>query len=203
MKFKLKEIKTIETIEYEGLVCDLTVKDDESYNINNIIVHNSRCSTRNMTGVGIPMITSILNCVAEAETHNIPIMADGGIGTSGDIAKALGAGASTVMVGNMIAGCDECPPSIQIDNNGMYIKQYSGSASMSNKVSRGEKAVHIEGVSKNVPYKGSVELVINRIIDGLKSSCSYVGAHNIDEFHRNVEFVRVTNAGIIEAGTHH
>jgi len=201
--FKLKEIENITTEPFEGMVYDLMVNEDETYNINNIIVHNSRCSTRIETGVGVPMITSILDCVEVADRYNIPVIADGGLSKTGDITKALACGANSVMLGNMLAGTNETPPDIQVDNNGLFVKEYSGSASMSNKTSRGEKVKHIEGVSKNVIYKGPLKLVIDKIIDGISSSFSYVGANNINEFQHNVEFCKVTSNGVLEAHPHH
>ena len=155
----------------------------------------SRCTTRTNTGVGVPMITSIMQCCV-----GVPVMADGGMSTPGDICKAFGCGANNIMLGNMLAGTDECPVPIEIDNDGNRFKSYKGSASYSNKVSRGEIGNFVEGVSKSVVYKGPVSLVIGSILDGVKSSCSYVGVDELRKMSENTEFVIVTNNGVIEAG---
>jgi len=202
MKFKLVPVVEIGMESYTGKVYDLTVDKDESYNIDGIIVHNSRCSTRTSTGVGVPMVTSIMDCVDVAEVSGIPVIADGGMSTPGDVCKALGCGASAVMLGNMLAGTDECPVPIEIDNNGNRFKGYKGSASYDNKVSRGEFGNYVEGVSKSVAYKGPVVLVLNSITDGIKSACSYVGVKDLMNMSLATEFNTVTPSGIIEAGTH-
>ena len=202
MKFKLVPVVEIGMESYTGKVYDLTVDKDESYNIDGIIVHNSRCSTRTSTGVGVPMVTSIMDCVDVAEVSGIPVIADGGMSTPGDVCKALGCGASAVMLGNMLAGTDECPVPIEIDNNGNRFKGYKGSASYDNKVSRGEFGNYVEGVSKSVAYKGPVILVLNSITDGIKSACSYVGVKDLINMSILTEFNTVTPSGIIEAGTH-
>jgi IMP dehydrogenase len=132
-------------------------------------------------------------------------MSDGGIRTPGDFAKAVGAGASTIMLGSLLAGTKETPFDIirmgEWPNEQLY-KKYRGSASLESKLARGEKNKNVEGNSKLIPYKGSVKRIINDLMDGLQSSMSYVGAHNIKEFHENVEFYEVTNAGILEAQPH-
>lgn len=201
--YEFVSVSNYEKSDYTGKVHDLSVEYDETYNIENYIVHNSRCTTRRMTAHGVPMITSIDECVKVAEEYGVPVMADGGLTNSGDIVKALATGASTVMLGNLLAGSTECPPPIQIDNDGAYVKQYSGSASQSNKMARGEQNKHVEGVSKNVAFKGPVIGVINKLLDGITSGCSYSGAKSIDELYEKSELVRVTNAGLVEANPHH
>jgi len=121
---KLKRIHKITKKPYKGKVYDLSVEDNFTYNINGIVVHNSLCTTRVQTGHGVPNITSLLDVVNEAEEYDIPVMADGGIRSSGDIAKAIGVGADTVMLGSLLAGTQEAPGSI-IERNGQLYKTIS------------------------------------------------------------------------------
>ena len=129
MNFKLVSIKNIEVKECKEKTYDLTVENDHSYNIQGIVVHNSACSTRRETGVGVPMITSIQDVVKTAQLHDIPVIADGGIRSAGDIAKALAAGADAVMIGSMFAGTQESPGDVYQDQKMYMYKVYRGSAS--------------------------------------------------------------------------
>ena len=164
----------------------------------------SLCSTRIQTGVGIPMVSSIRDCVSVADEFDVPCMADGGIRNIGDVCKGLGSGADTVMLGSLLSGTKESPGMITktgIWPNEVLQKKYRGSASLESKSDRGESK-NVEGVSRYTPYKGKVRRIITDIIDGLQSSMSYVGAHTIEEYQAKCEFVKVTNAGIIEAKPH-
>jgi IMP dehydrogenase len=164
----------------------------------------SLCSTRIQTGVGVPMVSSILSCVVVADEYDVPCMADGGIRNIGDVCKGLGAGADTVMLGSLLSGTKESPGSITktgVWPNEILQKKYRGSASLESKSDRGESK-NVEGYSTTIPYKGKVRRIITDVIDGLKSSMSYVGANNIGEFHSKCEFVKVTNSGINEAKPH-
>ena len=164
----------------------------------------SLCSTRIQTGVGVPMVSSILSCVAVADDYNVPCMADGGIRSSGDVCKGLGAGADTVMLGSLLSGTKESPGVITKQGqwpNEVLQKKYRGSASIESKTDRGESK-NVEGYSTTVPYKGKVKRIISDVIDGLKSSMSYVGANNLEEFHSKCELIKVTNAGVVEAKPH-
>ena len=164
----------------------------------------SLCSTRIQTGVGVPMVSSILSCVAVADGYDVPCMADGGIRNIGDVCKGLGAGADTVMLGSLLSGTKESPGLITKQGvwpNEVLQKKYRGSASVESKLDRGERK-NVEGYSTTVPYKGKVKRIISDIIDGLKSSMSYVGANNLEEFHSKCELIKVTNAGVIEAKPH-
>lgn len=164
----------------------------------------SLCSTRIQTGVGVPMVSSILSCVAVADEYNVPCMADGGIRNIGDVCKGLGAGADTVMLGSLLSGTKESPGSITKQGvwpNERLQKKYRGSASRDSKLDRGESK-NVEGYSTTIPYKGKVKRIISDIIDGLKSSMSYVGANNLNEFHSKCELIKVTNAGVVEAKPH-
>jgi len=164
----------------------------------------SLCSTRIQTGVGVPMVSSIRDCVSVADEYNVPCMADGGVRSPGDVCKGLGAGADTVMLGSLLSGTKESPGSITKQGqwpNEVLQKKYRGSASVESKLDRGERN-NVEGYSTTVPYKGKVKRIISDVIDGLKSSMSYVGANNLGEFHSKCELIKVTGAGVIEAKPH-
>lgn len=207
MKFKLKKIEKIEHKHYDGKVYDLTVEKDHSYNINGIVVHNSLCETRIRTGIGIPQVTALIDCIRGIEDSgiDIPVIADGGIKTTGDVAKALSLGADTVMLGSLLAGTRESPGEIQrmgVWPNEQLFKKYRGSASAETKRAHGMEEKNVEGNSKLIPYKGKVGRIINDIHDGVRSSMSYVNATTIGEFHANAKHVLITQNGLIEAKPH-
>ena len=156
----------------------------------------SLCTTRLKTGFGIPNVSCLEDIVSVAKT---PVMADGGIRSSGDISKALAIGASSVMLGSLIAGTDEAPGQIIETQNGLY-KRYRGSASLETKVTHGQKTRNVEGESTTIPYKGGVKFIVNGLIDGVKSALSYGGAKTLEHF--NPPYVKVTNSGINEAKPH-
>lgn len=156
----------------------------------------SLCTSRIKTGFGIPNVTSLEEC---AEATSVPIIACGGIRDSGDIAKALAVGASSVILGSLLAGTKEAPGSIIEKSNGLY-KRYRGAASLETKTTHGQSTRNVEGESTLVPFKGSVNFTIERLLDGLRSALSYAGAENLQQFHP--EYVVVTNAGIREARPH-
>lgn len=156
----------------------------------------SLCTTRIKTGFGIPNVTSLQNVLNVSQT---PVMADGGIRTSGDIAKALAIGASNVMLGSLLAGTDEAPGQIIEKPNGLY-KRYRGAASLETKLTHNQQLRNVEGESTVVPYKGGVKFIVNGLIDGVKSALSYAGANNLYEF--KPDYVEVTTAGITEAKPH-
>jgi IMP dehydrogenase len=156
----------------------------------------SLCTTRIKTGFGVPNVTSLEDVISEAKT---PVMADGGIRMSGDIAKALAVGASTVMLGSLIAGTDEAPGQIVETKGGLY-KRYRGSASLETKVTHGQAARNVEGESTTIPYKGGVNYIITGLLDGVKSALSYAGVNNLQQY--KPDYVQVTNAGINEAKPH-
>ena len=126
----------------------------------------SLCTTRIKTGFGVPNVTSLEDI---AKVTNVPIMADGGLRTSGDISKALAVGADCVMLGSLLAGTDESPGKILETPKGLY-KRYRGSASLETKVSHGQAARNVEGESTTIPYKGGVKFIINGLLDGVKSA---------------------------------
>ncbi|MEK7565572.1 MAG: IMP dehydrogenase [Patescibacteria group bacterium] len=171
------------------------------------------CITRIVAGSGYPQFSAVLECAAEAKKWKLPIIADQSIRTGGDVAKAMGAGAGTVMVGSLLAGTDESPGSIVVRNGRKY-KISRGMASlganMARKIKDGarEKVLEelkeyvAEGVEAMVPYKGKTEEILSQLVGGLKSGMSYSGAKNIIDFQKKAKFVQVTNAGIKEGGAH-
>lgn len=169
------------------------------------IGNGSLCETRIRTGVGIPQITALMDIVKIAKKHDIPVIADGAIRTSGDASKALAVGADTVMLGSLFAGTKESPgETIQIGHfpDEKLVKQFRGSASLSAKLDHGESVDNIEGNSKLIPYKGKTKRIFNTLVDGIKSSMSYVGANSLEEFYEKAKFVTVTTNGVIEAQPH-
>ena len=168
------------------------------------IGNGSLCETRIRTGVGLPQVSTLFDVCSVADTFGVPCIADGGIRNVGDVAKGLGAGADSVMLGSLLAGTKETPGNThkvgEWPNEKLY-KKYRGSASLDSKSDRGESN-NVEGNSKIIPYKGKVKRIISDIRDGIKSSCSYVGASSVLDFQSKCEFVRVTQAGTIEAKPH-
>ena len=165
------------------------------------IGNGSLCETRIRTGVGIPTVSALLECVAVADSYNTPVIADGGIRNIGDVCKGLACGADSVMLGSILSGTKESPGEIEKIGqwpNEKLFKKYRGSASRDTK--RSDK--NVEGNHKVVPYKGKTRRILHDIGDGVRSSFSYVGANNIDEFHSLVELVKVTRAGQVEAKPH-
>lgn len=167
------------------------------------------CTTRLVTGVGVPQLSAVMWCAEAAEKHGVPIIADGVIRNSGDITKALAAGASTVMIGSLFAGTDESPGYF-IVRDGIKYKAYRGMASLGANITRRlldkmdinpEDVAQIvpEGVESVVPYRGSVSEVVSQLIGGLKSGMSYLGARNLEELRKNAKFVRITALGAQES----
>lgn len=156
----------------------------------------SLCTTRIKTGFGIPNVTCIENI---SKVATVPIMADGGIRESGDIAKALAVGAENVMLGSLIAGTDESPGSIIESRKGLY-KRYRGSASLETKSAHGQEQRNVEGESTVIPYKGGVRFIVKGLLEGIRSAFSYAGADSIKTYHP--DYVIVTNSGINEAKPH-
>ena len=168
------------------------------------IGNGSLCETRIRTGVGLPQITVLSDVCSVADNYSVPCIADGGVRYVGDVSKAIGAGADSVMLGSLVAGTKETPGDIhkvgEWPNERLY-KKYRGSASLDSKSDRGEYD-NVEGNSKIIPYKGKVKRIISDIRDGISSSCSYVGAGNLLDFQSRCEFVQVTQAGVVEAKPH-
>jgi IMP dehydrogenase len=172
----------------------------------------SICTTRIVAGVGVPQITAIANVSDALKNSGIPMIADGGIRYSGDVAKAIAAGANLVMLGGMFAGTEEAPGEIELFQGRSY-KSYRGMGSLG-AMQQGSKDRYFqdaeasadklvpEGIEGRVPYKGSVLSVIHQLIGGLRSSMGYVGAATIDEMRAKAEFVEITSAGIRESHVH-
>ena len=161
----------------------------------------SICSTRIQTGHGVPGLQTIFDCASAG--RDVPIIADGGIKNSGDIAKALAAGADFVMVGSLLAGTDETPGTIVTNKSGESYKIYRGMASRDAQSDwRGRLTSAPEGVSTTVPYRGSVENILHDLNMGVRSGFSYTGARSVSEFQAKSKFVRQTNASQVESGTH-
>ena len=165
------------------------------------IGNGSLCETRIRTGVGLPQVTALLDVRSIADRYDVPVIADGGIRNVGDVCKGLGSGADSVMVGSLLSGTKESPGSIEKQGewpNEKLFKKYRGSASRDSK----GNDKNVEGNHKVIPYKGKVNRILSDIEDGINSSCSYVGASNLEEYRSLVEFVEVTNAGQVEAKPH-
>jgi len=154
----------------------------------------SMCTTRINTGFGVPQITALEEIIKVTKKYGLPVIADGGIKNSGDVAKALAVGADSVMIGSLFAGTKETPGMIHKEGNfpnyKLY-KRYRGSASLDSKLERGSEKRNVEGISTTVNYKGPVKYVIQNLEDGLRSAFSYGGACSIDEFHDNVSYIRL------------
>jgi len=169
----------------------------------------SICTTRVVAGIGVPQISAILACSEMAEKYGIPTIADGGIKYSGDIAKAIAAGGNVVMMGSMLAGCEEAPGESEVFQ-GRQFKVYRGMGSLG-AMQKGSKDRYFqqnnkklvpEGVEGRVPYRGPVSETIYQMMGGLRSGMGYCGAHNIEELRTESQFVRITSAGLKESHPH-
>jgi len=169
----------------------------------------SICTTRVVTGVGVPQITAIINCAKAGKEYGIPIIADGGIKYSGDITKALAAGASSVMIGSLFAGTAESPGEEEL-YEGRRFKVYRGMGSLSamkagssdRYFQENTKKYVPEGVEGRVPYRGPLGDVVFQLIGGLKAGMGYVGAKDLEELHEKAKFIKITNASLIESHPH-
>jgi len=172
----------------------------------------SICITRIVAGSGVPQLTAVIECAKAAESAGIPIIADGGIRQSGDVAKAIAAGAQSVMIGSMLAGTDESPGMIMTRRGHRY-KASRGMASRGANIERNRKEGNdltqeeieeyvAEGVEAAVPYRGRAREVLTQLVGGLQSGMSYSGAHTLEEFQHKAIFVRMTGAGLKESGPH-
>ncbi len=169
----------------------------------------SICTTRVVAGIGVPQITAVMDCAREAKKYGKPVIADGGIKYSGDITKALAAGANTVMLGNLLAGTEESPGEVEIYQGRKY-KVYRGMGSLGAMRSgsadryfqqQTDKLVP-EGVEGRIPYRGTVSEIVYQLIGGLRAGMGYCGVRNIEELQTKTKFVRITNAGLRESHPH-
>ncbi|MBV6502815.1 MAG: Inosine-5'-monophosphate dehydrogenase [Fimbriimonadales bacterium] len=209
LKSKLPDLRVVagNVVDRAG-VCELISLGADALRVG--IGAGSICTTRVVAGVGVPQFSAVLECAEAAKDAGVPTIADGGIRSSGDIVKALAAGASAVMMGNMLAGCDESPGETEIYRNRAY-KVYRGMGSIS-AMRRGSSDRYFamkdsgslvpEGVEGRVPYRGQLHDTIAQLIGGLRSGMGYVGASSLTELREKAEFVKITNAGLRESHPH-
>jgi len=172
----------------------------------------SICTTRVVAGVGVPQLTAVMEAARAAKDSGVPVIADGGLRTSGDAAKALAGGASTIMVGSMLAGCEEAPGETFLYQGRAY-KSYRGMGSVG-AMARGSADRYFqqdikdqmklvpEGIEGQVPYKGPAKDVIHQLVGGIKAAMGYTGSATIDDLRTRAQFVRITNAGLKESHVH-
>lgn len=212
--------REIEQLDRRDLGLSVPVYDIEvdcpthSFIAENVIVHNSICTTRVVAGVGVPQVTAIYDCAVEAKRHGITLIADGGIQLSGDIPKALAAGADVVMLGSLLAGVDESPGEVVL-HQGERFKEYRGMGSMGAMKARSfskdryfqgdvvdtDKLVP-EGIEGRVAYKGPLANVLYQLVGGLRQAMGYCGTGTIEELKERGRFVRITGAGLRESHPH-
>ncbi|MCD3328146.1 IMP dehydrogenase, partial [Clostridium botulinum D/C] len=169
----------------------------------------SICTTRVVAGVGVPQLTAVMDCVEEANKYGVPVIADGGIKYSGDMVKALAAGATTVMMGSMFAGCEEAPGEVEIYQGRSY-KVYRGMGSLAAMAcgskdryfQEDNKKLVPEGVEGRVPFKGSVIDTIYQLMGGLRSGMGYLGSATLNDLYQNAKFVIQSSAGLRESHPH-
>jgi IMP dehydrogenase len=172
----------------------------------------SICTTRVVAGVGVPQLSAIMDCAEEGARQDVPVIADGGIKLSGDLAKALAAGAEVAMIGSLLAGTDESPGEVYLYNGRSY-KAYRGMGSVG-AMARGSADRYFqqevkdnlklvpEGIEGQVPYKGPVAAVLHQLVGGLRAAMGYVGAADLAELRDRVQFIRITSAGMRESHVH-
>jgi IMP dehydrogenase len=172
----------------------------------------SICTTRVVAGVGVPQLSAIMECAEEGARQDVPVIADGGIKLSGDLAKALAAGAEVAMIGSLLAGTDESPGEVYLYNGRSY-KAYRGMGSVG-AMARGSADRYFqqevkdnlklvpEGIEGQVPYKGPVGAVLHQLVGGLRAAMGYVGAADLKEMRERVQFIRITSAGMRESHVH-
>lgn len=178
----------------------------------------SICTTRVVAGIGVPQVTAIYEAALAARAAGVPVIGDGGLQYSGDIGKALSAGADSVMLGSLLAGCEESPGELMFIN-GKQFKSYRGMGSLGAMQSRGQGRSYSkdryfqaevssddklvpEGIEGQVPYRGPLANVLHQLVGGLRQTMGYVGAATVDEMERKGRFVRITSAGLKESHPH-
>jgi len=214
------DFQVVKVLNHRSLGVAVPVYDIEvdcpthSFIADNAIVHNSICTTRVIAGVGMPQITAIYDCANIARQYDVPVIADGGIQYSGDIAKAIAAGADTVMLGSLLAGVDESPGELII-SHGERFKDYRAMGSIGAMKQRSyskdryfqggvidESRLIAEGIEARVPYKGMLGPLVYQLVGGLRQSMGYAGCATIQEMQEKTRFVRITGAGLRESHPH-
>jgi IMP dehydrogenase len=171
----------------------------------------SICTTRVVAGVGVPQITAVDECARAAEKYGVPVISDGGVKYSGDIVKALAAGAGSIMIGSLLAGTEEAPGDVILYQGRSY-KSYRGMGSLG-AMKQGSKDRYFqaetdpdklvpEGIEGRVPYKGTVEMTIYQLVGGLRSGMGYLGCKTIPELRQKARFIRISAAGLKESHVH-
>lgn len=216
-KRHLDEHQIVKILDTQRLNLALPVYDIEvdcpthSFIADNAIVHNSICTTRVVAGVGVPQLSAIAQCVSAAEAFGVPVIGDGGIKHSGDIVKAIAAGASTVMLGSLLGGTEESPGDLIWEGDRAY-KRYRGMGSVGAMI-RGSSERYFqkgtprqklvaEGVEAKVPYRGQVGDVLHQLLGGLRAGMGYTGCATIEQLRHEAEFTRISNAGLRESQVH-
>ena len=192
---ELVEVSEICEIEHEEFVYDLTVEEDESYNINGVIVHNSgaACTTRRITGVGLPQFSAAQECADAAHGLGGHIISDGGCYTPGDVVKAFACGSDFVMLGSMLAGHTEGGGKVVEVDGKQYVDFYGMSSKKANEKHFGGLRHYraAEGRHVRIPFKGDLRDTCQEIEGGLRSACTYVGARTIKDLPKCATFVQV------------
>jgi IMP dehydrogenase/GMP reductase/intein/homing endonuclease len=215
-----EDFQVVKVLERRQLDVAVPVYDIEvdcpthSFIADNALVHNSICTTRIVAGSGVPQVTAIFDCAHAAAEFDVPVIGDGGIQFSGDIAKALAAGAATVMLGSLLAGVDESPGDLIISQGERY-KDYRGMGSIGAMKQRSfskdryfqgevtdETQLIAEGIEGRVPYKGPLTTIITQLVGGLRQAMGYCGAPDIAALQQHARFIRITNAGLRESHPH-
>jgi IMP dehydrogenase len=210
-RYVYASVRSVEVEEGQDLeVFNLEVAEDHTYVANRVAVHN--CTTRVVTGAGVPQMTAIYNCVQAARGSGVPVIADGGVKFSGDVAKAIAAGADVVMIGSLFAGTEESPGEL-ILYQGRSFKAYRGMGSIgamregskdryAQETTEMESKLVPEGIEGRVPYKGTLSDMVTQLVGGLRAGMGYTGCRNIAEFQQNTRFVRISPAGLKESHVH-
>jgi GMP reductase len=200
---KLVRVKEVITEDYIGNTHDIEVGGESGSHsyvvkntddvVNGLVVHNSVCTTRIQTGVGYPQLSAIIECADAAHGLGGHIIADGGCTCPGDVAKAFGAGADFVMLGSMLAGTDQGGGRVLEDNGKQVVEFYGMSSDTAMNKHHGGVAEYrsSEGRTVRLPYKGDINDVVKDILGGLRSTCTYVGAHTLKQLSKCTTFIRV------------
>jgi IMP dehydrogenase/GMP reductase len=215
----VKQYQVVKKLDARSLGLSVPVYDIEvdcpthSFIADNVVVHNSICTTRVVAGIGVPQITAVFDCAQAAAAHGVPIVADGGVQFSGDIAKALAAGADSVMLGNALAGVEEAPGDIVVQH-GERFKEYRGMGSLGAMQGRSFSKDRYfqgsvdsgklvpEGIEGRVPYKGPIAPVLHQFVGGLRQAMGYCGARSIGQLQTEGRFIRITPASLRESHPH-